>query len=282
MSFKADIHCHSTYSDGTLTPKELITMANDIGLKGFSITDHDSVEAFHEMSTFAKEFDIKVIPGAEFSCMQKKESVHILGYSFDNENPHLLDFCRKHHERRSLRNKEILDKLTKKGLPITEEEITTVLKNVQVKNKQTIGRPHIALVMMKKGYVKTINEAFKLYLGEGQSCFAPGQSFTVEETINVIHQCKGLAVIAHPHLLNKGKLLNELLELPFDGIECYYAKFPPEKNSRFLKIAEKKNLIATGGSDFHGSIKPDLQLGCSWVDEKTFMTLFNHFQQNLK
>lgn len=135
--------------------------------------------------------------------------------------------------------------------------------------------------MIKKGYVQSVQEAFHLYIGENKPCYAPGVSkYTVEKTIEKIHEAKGLAVIAHPHLIEDGKIVNALLSMPFDGIEGYYARFSPEQEERWIKVGKRKGWLITGGSDFHGEIKPNNPLGCSWVGEETFNVLYELFRKN--
>lgn len=266
--FRADLHCHSTCSDGSKTPKELIYHAKAIGLSGLSITDHDTIDAYAEALPYAKELGIELISGVEFSTMHKGESVHILCYRFPLDSPVIHDFCAKHQIRRQERNSGILKRLELAGMPITEAEVQACI--YQDEHMHTVGRPHIALAMLKKGYVKSIQDAFKRYIGEGKSCYEPGLSFSTEETVDLIHQAKGLAVVAHPHLIEKGETLQEMLLMPFDGIECYYANFAPNQNQRWLTIAKKKNWLITGGSDYHGDIKPTIALGASFVDKTSF------------
>lgn len=275
--FIADLHCHSTCSDGSKTPEELVLIAKAIGLKGLAITDHDSIESFSIASETAKREGIELLTGVEFSTVHNKTSIHILGYAFAPHSEIIESFCQKHHLRRFTRNQAILEKLVKAGLPITELELERETSG----SMTTVGRPHIAKAMMRKGYVKTVQEAFQKYLGDGKSCFAEGPSFSTTETIDLIHEAKGLAVIAHPHLVDNGRILNELLEMNFDGIECYYAKFNMDQHKRWLRIAEKKKWLITGGSDFHGDIKPNLPLGSSYIDEPKFRILYDHFQKNL-
>ena len=274
--FRADLHCHSTCSDGTYTPENLIRHAKEQNLNGLSITDHDTIDAYPIAIPIAKELGLPLISGAEFSAIQGEVSVHILAYAFDLNNPVIHQFCQRHQERRTRRNRLILEKLAQHQMPITEEEINLHTGNHVV---HTIGRPHIALAMMKKGYVASVNDAFKKYLGEGKSCYASGESFSVEETIEVIHQAKGFAIIAHPHLLNDQRTFDKLLTLKFDGIEGNYANFNRDKNARWIRVGKKRDWIITGGSDFHGDVKPQIALGSSWVPEETFRFLENHYKE---
>ncbi|KIC71896.1 PHP domain-containing protein [Candidatus Protochlamydia amoebophila] len=275
-NFRADLHCHTTCSDGTVDPREIINLAINSGLQGLSITDHDTIEAYKDAAPFAQQKGLSLIPGVEFSASLGQTSVHILGYGFSLKSSIILDFCQKHHQRRLVRNQLILDRLTSHGMTLTLEEIYPE----SLISQKSMGRPHIALAMVKKGYVTTIQKAFQEYIGEGKSCYISGQSFTVEETLDIIHQANGLAIIAHPHLIENISITKKLLQLNFDGIEGYYGRFPRGKEDRWIKIGNHKNWLITGGSDFHGAIKPDLPLGCSWVNQDTFSILENHYKNN--
>lgn len=261
--FRADLHIHSTFSDGTFTPKEIVLLAKEIGLKGLSITDHDTIEAYDTLFDLTKEHGLEVITGVEFSTYCNGQSVHILGYNFDVHNENLLKFCKSHQERRKERNLAMLKKLKAVGKEIKEEEILAF-------NDKSTGRPHIALAMINRGYVSSVQEAFNLYLGENKPCYVQGKIFSIEETMEIIHGAGGIAVIAHPHLVTPPSLLNHVLKLPFDGIECWYSRFSPDHEARWIAIADKNGWIKTGGSDFHGAVKPQTPLGCSWVNRERF------------
>lgn len=269
MMFRADLHCHTTFSDGTMTPQELLCLAKDIGLSGISITDHDTVEAYSQAPAIAKQLGLYLGSGVEFSCVFQKMSIHVLGYDFDLESPAIANLCAKHQLRRTQRNKTMLENLSRLGMPILEEELLSM-------GERSVGRPHIAQLMIKKGYVSSIKDAFNRYIGDGKPCYDAGVGISVEETIETIHQARGKAFIAHPHLLEHAHKIKELLKCPFDGIECHYAKFPPEQEKRWIQIAKEKNWLISGGSDFHGSVKDYIQLGSSWVDEETFHRVFQH------
>jgi predicted metal-dependent phosphoesterase TrpH len=271
--FRADLHCHTNCSDGSATPEEIVKLAFIKGLTGLSITDHDTVEAYKTAAPLAKQINLALIPGVEFSAVQRETSVHILAYSFRTNSPIIQELCTRHSERREKRNSQILCLLGAVGMPVSEGEIHSHTDSLP----HVIGRPHIARAMVKKGYVSSIQEAFQKYIGEGKSCYAPGISPTVEETLDIIHRANGLAVIAHPHLIKSNKIIHELLAMDFDGIEGYYARFSLHQNERWIKIGQHKGWLVTGGSDFHGEIKPTTQLGSSWVNEETFKVLKDHF-----
>ena len=257
--FRADLHCHSTASDGTYSPEDLVRLAAEIGLNGLSITDHDTIDAYARAIPIAQQLNIPLLTGIEFSTVLLGKSVHLLGYGFQLDNPAITALCIKHKKRRDERNLQILDNLKKLGLPVDLHH-----------GESSIGRPHIAQAMVEKGYVNSVQEAFKKYLAEGKPAYAKGELITVQETIDTIHSAHGIAVIAHPHLIDEPYLTRNLQEFNFDGIECFYAKFSSEQNRRWLDLAAKKDWLITGGSDFHGSIKPNIPLGASWIDKNNW------------
>ena len=272
LDFRADLHCHSTCSDGSETPIELLKRAKDIQLSGLSITDHDTIDAYTpNFFSTAESLGIRILPGIELSSEVGDTTVHVLGYGFDLNSPPFTSFLREMQERRTQRNFALLEKLKERKMVISMEEL--VAFSSKVNTKKTIGRPHIADLMVKKGYVATMQEAFERYLKEGALCYVSGFKFTPLEAIEEIHKANGKASLAHPHYLKTGSFLRHLLSLPFDGIECYYANLPKELEARWHKIAKEKNWIATGGSDYHGTFKPHLSLGSSWVSESTFEAL---------
>jgi predicted metal-dependent phosphoesterase TrpH len=279
--FRADMHCHSSCSDGSLTPTELVSLASERGLNALSITDHDTIAAYQTALPAAKECGLELVSGVEFSTLFGEASIHILGYAFSLEDPIINTFCEKHRQRRDSRNRAILELLAKKGMPIAEEELFQLVSHDKNSSlNHMICRPHIAKLMVNKGYVSDIREAFNKYIGEGCSCYAKGDFFSPEETIDVIQKSKGFAFIAHPHLIEDPSVLVRLLRLNFDGIECYYSRFPPSAHTRWVKIAEQRGWLISGGSDFHGEIKPQVSLGCSWVNEEHYNIIRARFIEN--
>lgn len=265
-----DLHMHSTCSDGTSSPEELVILAKEKGLKGISITDHDTVAVYPDAFALAKKHQVTLIPGIEFSCHFKDKSTHILGYSFDYAHPSITALCQRHSERRGKRNLAMLEKLKTLGIEIKEEELNKT-------DSAVIGRPHIAKILVERGLSADIADAFKVYLGEGKKAYCQGEIFSVEEAIQVIHEAKGFAVLAHPHLHYSHAFVRELLDAhAFDGIECVYALMSKAKNAPWINLAKQKNLLITGGSDFHGSIKPMITLGSAVVTEKEIGPLLPH------
>lgn len=264
--FRADLHCHTTCSDGSLTPKELVAHAKAVGLSALSITDHDTVAAYEEALPAAEKIGLILGTGIEFSSQEGDLSVHILGYNFILYHPEILRLCAEHRDRRLERNRAILAKLKAKKMPLEEDFLHEGF---------VVGRAHIAAKMLEKGYVKSISEAFNRFIGDSKPCFSAGHPITVDETLRVIHAAKGKAFIAHPHLLPAGSKLKKLLDKPFDGVECYYSRFFPHQEKQWLKLAGERKLLISGGSDFHGAVRPDVALGCSWVDQETFNKIFD-------
>ncbi len=270
-SFRADLHCHTSCSDGSLDPKEIIDLAMKKGLKALAITDHDTVEAYKIAASYALEKNFCLGTGVEFSCEFSGHSVHILGYDFSLEDSDFTSYCLRQQKKRLIRNREILEKLAQVQVFISEEEL------LQIHHKaSTLGRPHIAAMMVSKGYVKSIREAFQFYIGDGKRCYVPGEPFPVGEAIDVIHRAGGKAFLAHPHLYVNSHLVREVLHQPFDGIECFYGRSPAHQTKRWQKMTQRKSLLMSGGSDFHGEAKPHISLGSSWVNREIFHSIFKN------
>lgn len=275
--WRADLHCHSTCSDGTFTVEELLDLAVRIGLSAISITDHDTIEAYYTASYLAVEKGLFLLGGVEFSTTFENQSIHVLAYAFDLLSQDIASLCQRHIQRRQKRNRAILELLGKKGMKIDENDLLAIARDYP---KKSIGRPHIAQALINKGYISTLKEAFIQYIGDDASCFVRGDAISTEETLEIIHKAGGMAVLAHPHLVDNKKTVEKVLNLPFDGIEGYYGTFNADQNQPWIVLAEKKRLFAVGGSDFHGSIKPAISLGCSWTPEPVFKMLWERFLIN--
>ena len=266
-TFRADLHCHSTCSDGSLTPVELVQLAKKLSLQGLAITDHDNVSSYLMAQAEALKLGIALIPGVEFSSRHNNQNVHILGYSFKPNHPQIQSLCNWHKKRRIGRCKAILERLNELGQTLTFDEVKAQAQS------ELIGRPHIAAALVKKGLSGSIKEAFQLYLGDGKPAYVSGESVSIEETIKTIQLAGGAAIIAHPHLIQSPNLLDELLTFPFDGIEVFYGRFQRDQIKRWEELAKNRSWIITGGSDFHGAAKPNLPLGSSWIGEELFHKL---------
>jgi len=257
--FRADTHCHTTFSDGAFEPVQLVEKALAEGLSGLSFTDHDDANAYIAAKERADQLGFALATGVELSCLEGGVSVHILGYGFNL--PPMQGILADYKRRRDERNEQMLAKLASFDMPIDIHELPS---------RGSLGRPQIALKMIEKGYVRTFREAFDKWIGDGKPAFAQVARPSVQEGIAQIHGCGGLAVLAHPHLVRPASLLAELFTYDFDGIEGRYGDFTSDK---FEKIGEEKGWLITGGSDFHGVGKRNEQLGSSWSDEGTFRRL---------
>jgi 3',5'-nucleoside bisphosphate phosphatase len=261
----ADLHTHTIYSDGTHEPLELLLLAKEKGLSGLSITDHDTTDGYsRDLFDKAKELQITLVPGVEISSVLDHHEIHILAYNIDLEDRTFQDFLAKIRKLRTDRNLAILHRVRSMGMKITDEEFL----DLQKPSTRVLGRPHIAYLLKQKGYVKDEKEAFQKYLKRHGSAYVQGEKISVIEVIGQIHLAKGKAVLAHPHFIRKERLLRKLIDLPFDGLEGHYALFPKEENEKIITIAREKNWIVTGGSDFHGTNKPYLDLGIAGVGQE--------------
>jgi 3',5'-nucleoside bisphosphate phosphatase len=271
--FRADLHCHTTVSDGTFTPREILQEAKRLGLSGLSITDHDTVDAYSVAIPYAQELGVDLVSGVEFSTDHLGTMVHVLGYGFNTEHPSITKLCEYHKKRRIERFLEMLHLLQREGFELQEADFDLL--------DGTIGRPHLAKGLVDGGHVRSISEAFNKYLGDDKCCYVSAQTISTEDTLKVIHEANAFAVIAHPHLMKNQNVLLDLLKLPFDGIEGYYARFAPAQEKRWVQIGAYRGWLITGGSDFHGETKPNIPLGCSWVGSELFDRLQQRYQENL-
>lgn len=254
-----DLHLHSTFSDGTFTPTELVHMAHESGIRAISITDHDTVDGTAESIEAGTVYGVRVIAGVELSVYLDDVHFHLLGYCFDHRDQDLLKKLALLQDSRKKRNTVIIEKLSDLGLDVSESELHEISSTGQT------GRPHIARLLVQKRVVKNIDQAFALYLRKGKKGYAPRFIYQVKEAIDLIHQSGGSAVLAHPSQISRSvPLLDELLEsltaLGLDGIETYY----PNQRGSFLnklhRLAAKYGLLETGGSDYHGDIRPDTSM----------------------
>ena len=269
-----DLHMHSTASDGTLTPTELVEEAKKVGLKVMALTDHDTVDGVLEAKKRAVELGIEFICGIEFSTEYNGGEVHILGYFLDETNPLLIELLSKLKNERVERTKKILKKLEKYKCFLTMEDLQKEVKG------DLISRSHIANAMMAKGFVYSKAEAFKIYLRTGGLASEPKKELNALEAVKFIKSIGGLASLAHPKLTGLGdgtleKLVIILKEQGLDALEVYY----PEQNFRetenYKKLCDKHGLLCTGGSDFHGMNRPDTLLGIKGISQEELEALKN-------
>ncbi|EGW36252.1 PHP domain-containing protein [Desulfosporosinus sp. OT] len=254
--FEADLHCHTTASDGLLTPTELICSAAELGLKGIGITDHDTIQGWQEAEEAGEKHQIRILRGIELSTEWQGKEVHILGYDLDGSSSFLNDKLRYLRQAREHRMLKILDRLEAQGIDINVDEVQ------QFAQGESIGRPHIAHALMERGYVSSIGEGFDRYIGMGAPAYVPRYKMTPEEGIELVRAAHGVAVLAHPgvHRLEEG--IPTWVKVGLQGIEVFHSDHNPEDERKFHTIAQKYQLLITGGSDFHGeALKPGVKLG---------------------
>ncbi|MGM0509396.1 MAG: PHP domain-containing protein [Fusobacteriota bacterium] len=264
---KIDLHLHTTCSDGTFTPSEIINLAKENDLKTIAITDHDTIDGLESGRKKAEELGINFINGIEFSTNFKKKEIHILGYFFDKNNSDLLKKLKDLKNARVIRAKKIIKKLAKYNINITKEDI---MKEV---HGDLISRTHIAKVLFKKGFVKNTKEAFNRYIGERGIAFVPKLIIDPFEAIDLIKKAGGLSFLAHPKLLSLGErktliLIDRLCEKGLDGIETFYPSFRDLDKIYYERIANERGLLLSGGSDFHGKNRDHISIGQTYVPEE--------------
>jgi predicted metal-dependent phosphoesterase TrpH len=261
-----DLHIHSTASDGSLTPADIIDHAQKLNLAAIAITDHDSVDGSKEALQIDIPPSLHFLTGVEISAAHPpffpgSGSFHILGYAIHLDNRDLNQALSKLQDARKNRNPEILKRLNKLGFRISLEEV-----NQEVGEGQ-LGRPHIAYAMLKKGFVASINEAFDKYLGNAGPAYVDKDRIECEQAISIIRAAGGVPVLAHPAFLNiendqkLDALLQNLVKIGLAGIEVYYPGHSPQQIRQYTELAENYGLLMTGGTDFHGSITPDTKMG---------------------
>ncbi|MEX2600985.1 MAG: PHP domain-containing protein [Balneolaceae bacterium] len=243
---KADLHTHTTASDGFCSPKQLIELAASRSLNSLAITDHDTIQGYLDARPFAEEHQIRLLPGVEVSTRWEGREVHLLGYSFEPDNEPLVQLLRLQRKARRERVKQILDQLRKKGVEITMDEV------VAESNGGTIGRPHVAEVLIRKRIVSSFPEAFIRYLGSNILEKLEAGYAEITDVIRVIREAGGATSLAHPGRMYSRNETEGLLELGLDGIECIHPSHHYDQQKQYLELAERENLLITGGSDFHG------------------------------
>lgn len=255
-----DLHCHSTASDGSLTPSELVRKAIDAGLRAVAITDHDTVEGVPEALAEGKRTGFELVPGIEISAEMSSGTMHILGYYIEHLSDSLLNTLKKLQDAREERNRQIIQRLRALHLAVTYEELLDVAENGQ------IGRPHLARLLVRKGFVSDTQAAFDRYLKKGRPAYVDKFRFSPQEAVQLIVKANGMPVLAHPGSLrqspeNLEKIALKLQDAGLQGMEVYYSEHTPEQTACYLRLCRKLNLLPTGGTDYHGSYKPYIALG---------------------
>jgi predicted metal-dependent phosphoesterase TrpH len=247
----ADLHTHTLASDGTQPPADNVRYAKQAGLAGIAITDHDTVAGVDEALEEGERTGVTVVPGVEISTVYEGQDIHVLGYWIDHKDPQLLERLEQMRNVRDSRNRMILERLNELGLAITMDDVLASLQAAK-KADETIGRPHIADALLRKGYVSSIAEAFDRYLGKGAAAYMNPPRIDPFTGVAWILDAGGVPVLAHPGLYSMDELIPLLAERGLAGVEVYHSDHSPEQEQHYKQLAGQLGLLMTGGSDFHG------------------------------
>ncbi len=272
-----DLHVHSTASDGTFSPTEIIDMAIAKKLRAIALTDHDTLAGIDEFLAAAKDQDIIAIPGVEVACNWYGASLHLLGLFVDHGNHELNKLLTEIRDNRRLRNQRIIDNLNSNGIEIERAEIEAY------SDGQALGRPHIARALIGKGLCRDMQDAFTRFIGRDAPCYSRRYLPMPERTIATLHQAGGVVILAHPFGGDKPpktilvrRKVKRLVQMGIDGMEVYYSDYTCRQTERALKIARDLKLLHSGGSDFHGFNQPGIELGTGRGNLKVPDTILEH------
>lgn len=257
-----DLHAHTTASDGSLTPTQLVIKAAGTGLAALAVTDHDTIGGLAEARSAAQSYDIEIVSGVELSVEDSEGRFHLLGLDFNADDNKLKSALAELRASREERNLQMAAKLAELNLPITMDEVRD-----EANHGDVIARPHFAQAMLKKGLVSSVQDAFDRFLATGKPLYMPKRVLSPQDAIALIHRAGGIAVMAHPGLIPMGDAalaarihtLGEASKM--DGIEAYYSQHTSGQTARFLEIVAANGMVTSAGSDFHGTPKPHVFLG---------------------
>lgn len=257
---RLDLHLHTTHSDGSCTPTEVVGLAHQARVTALAITDHDITSGISEAIAAGEQYGIEIIPGVEISSIMEGSELHILGYFLDWQDTLLNERFKSLRDSRHRRNPQIIDRLQSLGIAITYDEVCALA------GSDSVGRPHIARALMNKGVVTSAKEAFDRFLGDGKLAYVPRELPSPAEAIHWIKAARGLAVLAHPTWVKLtdqtlAALVRQLKANGLDGVEVYYSTHAARQTREYLSLAQQLGLLVTGGSDFHGLTKPDIEVG---------------------
>ncbi len=260
---RIDLHAHTTASDGSLSPEELVQLAKRQGVDTLAITDHDTVAGLRPAIAEGEKAGVTIVAGIEISCLYEKTELHILGYFINPDHPDLAPALSRYWASREDRNPRVVQRLRELGCDLTYDEVKAVA------GAATVGRPHIAQVLIRKGYVRSVSEAFDRYLADDAPAYVPRQLPSPKEAIGLIRRIGGIPVLAHPVYMDRlsepiERICATLKDLGLAGIESLYSSHTRQQTDRYRSIAREQGLLVTGGSDFHGEAKPNLLVGTGY------------------
>ncbi len=271
-----DLHVHSSASDGTMNPNQILDLAVEMGLPGLALTDHDTMAGLVEAEEYLerKGLPIIFIPGIELNTDYGESEIHILGYFIEYHDSPIEEPLIKIRAARFERALKMVDKLRSMGLSITFEQVQRIARG------DLIGRPHVAQALMDKGFVFSLKEAFQKYIGKGRPAYIPRYKFTPDEAIALVKAAGGISVLAHPGLIKEKHMINDIIDMGVEGLEVFYPEHSERQVQEYCQLARSKQLIVTGGSDFHGTGSPENRgrLGCSGINQELFDAMVDFYQ----
>lgn len=255
-----DLHTHSTASDGSDAPADVVRMAASAGCTAVALTDHDTLDGIDEAWSAAGDSGVEVVPGCELSCEVREGTMHLLVYFVQPGEGPLQDRLVELQRIRDDRNRRMVDRLRQLGMDVTYEELSTEAGG------RGVGRPHAAAVLVRKGYVQSVPEAFDRFLAKGKPGYVEKERLSPAEAIGLARASGGVAVLAHPFTVRRTvdsltPMIEELSGLGLGGLECLYSRYSPDERETLRRLAQRNGLVATGGSDHHGTYKPNLSVG---------------------
>lgn len=275
---RIDLHTHSTVSDGTDSPTRLVMKASTVGLGVISLTDHDTFDGVAEAAAAGQRFGVRVLPGIEITCRQVDVDVHLLGYGCRMDDPDLDEELARTRASRQGRLQRICDRLTAEGMPVTPKEVMTIARSAS-----SVGRPHVADVMVAKGYVADRDEAFEKWLSHGRPGYVRRYSIDLHRGIDLVREAGGVPVLAHPwgrgaDRVLTAEVLAELVDRGLEGIEVDHNDHTPQARRLLFDLGGRLGLIRTGSSDYHGTGKRGHDLGCNTTRETAYREICTRIQ----
>lgn len=251
----ADLHVHTFYSDSTFSPQEAVLCAKDKGLSAIAICDHDCIDGIKPSIDAGSKVDVEIVPGIELTIEKSDAEIHVLGYFIDWKADWFQKKLKGMQEYRIGRIRKMAEKLSDLGIKVDVDMV------FEAAGKGSVGRPHLAYVLLKTGKIKNYYEAFDKYLGFGKPCYVPNIRFSAQEAIGMLLKAGGVSVLAHPALMNKDEYIPELIECGLKGIEVYHTEHKAGAVKKYEGLAREYGLLMTGGSDCHGMGKGRILLG---------------------
>jgi len=266
-SGQLDLHIHTTFSDGDMTPEEMVADALEAGLAGIAITDHDEVEGVRAAKEAAGDSGFLVIPGVELSTSDGKNDIHVLGYLVDIDSPELRKYLDIFRDARLKRGIHMVERLREMGVDIKVDSV------LEIAGGGAVGRPHIAAALLQNGCVESAEEAFRKYIGFNSQAYVPKYQLKPSDAFRLIRDAGGVGSMSHPGTTRKDELITDFIACGMRALEVYHPKHSASETARYKRLAEKMGLVATGGSDSHGRRNARLHVGACTVPLSTLELL---------